>query len=41
MEDVDPKCRVCGKEVELVGHLASGCWVLAQRDIGRHMIVWG
>ena len=23
-EDVDVKCRVCGKEVESVGHLASG-----------------
>ena len=22
--DVDPKCRVCGKEVELVGHVATG-----------------
>ena len=30
-EDVDPKCRVCCKEVELVGHVPSGCSGLAQR----------
>ena len=24
-EDVNPKCRICGKGVELVGHEASGC----------------
>ena len=24
-DDVDPKCRVCGKEAESVGHVASGC----------------
>ena len=31
-EDVDPNCRVCGKEVQLVGHLASGCGGLAQQE---------
>jgi hypothetical protein len=34
-EDVDPRCRVCGKEVESVGHLASGCTCLAQREYRR------
>ena len=34
-KDVDPKCRVCGKEVESVGHLASGCSGLAQREYKR------
>ena len=34
-EKVDPKCRVCGKEVESVGHLASGCSGLAQREYRR------
>ena len=24
-ENVDPKCTVCGKEVESVGHMASSC----------------
>ena len=24
-ENVDPKCRVCGKAVEFVGHVTSGC----------------
>ena len=31
-EDVDPKCRVCCKEVESVGHEASGYSGLAQRE---------
>ena len=31
-EDVSPMCRVCGKTVESVGHLASGCGGLAQRE---------
>ena len=31
-EDVDPNCRVCGKVVQLVGHLASGCGGLAQQE---------
>lgn len=30
-EDIDQRCRVCSKEVESVGHLASGCSVLAQK----------
>ena len=34
-EDVDPKCRVCCKEVESVGHVASGCSGLAQREYRR------
>ncbi|KXJ09461.1 Retrovirus-related Pol polyprotein from type-1 retrotransposable element R2 [Exaiptasia diaphana] len=34
-EAVDPKCRVCGKEVESVGHLASGCSGLAQKEYRR------
>ena len=34
-EAVDPKCRVCGKEVESVGHLASGCSGLAQKEYKR------
>ena len=34
-EDVDPLCRVCGKQVESVGHLASGCGVLAQKEYKR------
>ena len=34
-ENVDPKCRVCEKEVELVGHQASGCSGLAQREYHR------
>ena len=34
-EDVDPKCRVCCKEVESVGHIASGCSGLAQREYRR------
>ena len=28
-------CRVCGKTVESVGHLASGCGGLAQREYKR------
>ena len=28
-------CRVCGKMVESVGHLASGCGGLAQREYKR------
>ena len=31
-ENVHPKCRECGKEVESVGHVASGCTGLAQRE---------
>ena len=31
-EDVDPGCRVCCKEVESVGHVASGCSGLAQKE---------
>ena len=31
-EGVDNKCRECGKEVETVGHLASGCGKLAQLE---------
>ena len=34
-EDVSPLCRVCGKESESVGHLASGCESLAQREYRR------
>jgi len=34
-EDVDPRCRVCFKEVESVAHLASGCGGLAQREYRR------
>ena len=34
-EHVDPKCRVCGKKVELVGHLAGGCSGLVQREYHR------
>ena len=34
-EDVSPMCRVCGKTVESVGHLASGCGGLAQREYKR------
>ena len=34
-EDVDPKCRVCGKELEVVGLVASGCDGLAQRGYRR------
>ena len=34
-EDVGPKCRVCCKEVESVGPVASGCSGLAQREYRR------
>ena len=34
-EDVDPKCRMCGSEVESVGYLASGCSGLAQKEYRR------
>ena len=34
-EDVDPNCRVCRNVVESVGHLASGCGGLAQREYKR------
>ena len=34
-EAVDPSCRVCGKQVESVGHLASGCSGLAGREYRR------
>ena len=27
------KCKLCGKIAEMVGHLASGCGVLAQRGV--------
>ena len=31
-KDIDRKFRVCGKVVELVGNVASGCTCLAQRQ---------
>ena len=34
-EDVDPMCHVCGKEVESVDHLASGCTGLAGKEYRR------
>ena len=34
-EDVDHLCRVCGKQVESVSHLASGCGGLAQKEYKR------
>ena len=34
-EDVDPKRTVCCKEVESVGHVASGCSGLAQKEYRR------
>ena len=34
-EDVDPRCRFCGKGVESVVYLASGCNSLAQRGHRR------
>ena len=34
-EDIDPLCRVCGKYGESVGHLASSCSGLAQREYKR------
>lgn len=34
-EDVDPMCRMCGKVVESVAHLASGCSVLAGKEYRR------
>ena len=34
-EKVDPNCRVCGETVESVGHLASACGKLAQREYKR------
>ena len=36
---VDPKRRVCGKEVESVGHVASGCTGFVP-SIGGDMIGW-
>jgi hypothetical protein len=30
--DVDPKCRVCGKYLETLMHLASGCGELAKKQ---------
>ena len=36
-EDVDPMCRVCGKYLETVNHLASGCGELAKKMyVTRH-----
>ena len=32
---MDPKYRICRKEVESVGHLASGCSGLAQKEYRR------
>ena len=40
-EDVDPKCRVCCKEVESVGHVGSGCSGLAQREYCRRQDCMG
>ena len=34
-EDIAGECRVCGKVGESVGHLASGCSGLAQREYKR------
>ena len=34
-EDVDPKCRICGKEVGSVWLAACGCIGLAQREYWR------
>ena len=34
-EDCDGQCRVCGETVESVGHLASGCSGLAQKEYRR------
>jgi len=34
-EDVDRMCRMCGKVAESVGHLASGCSVLAGKEYRR------
>ena len=34
-EDVNPLCRVCGKQVESVAHLASACGGLAQKEYKR------
>ena len=34
-EDCDGECRVCGETVESVGHLASGCSGLAQKEYRR------
>ena len=31
-QEVDVNCRVCGKVAETVGHLASGCSCLAQKE---------
>ena len=36
-EEVDPMCRVCGKQFETVNHLASGCVELAKKQyVRRH-----
>jgi hypothetical protein len=36
-EDIDPMCRVCGKWMETVSHLASGCGELAKKQyVRRH-----
>lgn len=35
--NINPQCRICGREVESVGYLASGCTGLAQRE---YMIGW-
>ena len=34
-EGTDASCRVCQKDLETVGHLVSGCGVLAQREYKR------
>ena len=34
-EDISSACRVCGKTPESVGHLASGCSGMAQREYKR------
>ena len=37
-EDISPLCRICGKAAESVGHLASGCSGLAQREYKRGQV---
>ena len=34
-QDVNVMCRLCGKSAETVGHLTSGCGMLAQREYRR------
>ena len=33
---MDPKCRLCNKEAESVGHLACACSGLVQNECRRH-----